>query len=994
MRRVSFACLATFISVGLPIAAQSPAAALPADRSQAASTQPPRETVPDAAAYAGKPVEQLRVFVDGQPTTDAAITDLLETHVGTPLAISDVRESITHLYSLGRFQDIQVDAATTPAGGVALRFDLIPLRSVQDVEFIGTLGLDKGVLRRTIADRYGARPPIARAADAARTLEGVYRDHGYLAATVRAAPTTGKDTGRTVLTFSIEAGPRATIANVTIDGDPRVSRPAFERQLAVERGAPYEAPELQRRLDEFTQKLRKRGFYEATVSQRATVSEDKRSADLTIEIRSGPMVTVRFEGDPLAADRLKELVPVERESSSAEDLLEDSIVAIRSYLRQQGYWKGDASWRREESAGALALIFQIKKGMRYFIAEPVQLSGNQALSADELRTMIALKPGEIFLESGLSGASAAITELYRQRGFASAAVKYSAVETDPRRPDEGLIKPSIVISEGPRTLVGTVHLTGNSALSEAELRSRMKLADGQAFYQPQLNADRDALLLEYLNNGFASSDVTVTPAFSDDRTRVDLTFAVQEGPQTIVDHILIVGNTHTDPRTILNEMKLKPGAPLGREDRDESQRALSALGLFRRVRVTELRHGNSQKQDVLVTVDEAPMTTIAYGGGVEAQQLRTTGPDGEVQDQVEFAPRGFFNIGRRNVGGRNRTVDLYTRVSLRPEDNPDDPASNGSGLGFTEYRVVGTMRQPRALWSSDVVMTAATEQGKRTSFNFARKGVNADMLRRLSPSIRVSGRYSFSTTRTFDERLNEEDQLNIDRIFPQVRLSSFSAALARDTRDGVLDPTRGGFLSAEATLAARSLGGQVGFLKTYLQGYWFRQLTRRRPIVFATRAAVGLADGFPYETPAVDVEGNPIPGETVIVEELPASERFFAGGDSTIRGFALDTVGTPATISSNGFPLGGNAVLLLNGELRLPVWRELGAALFADGGNVFDRVTNFDFGELRGALGFGLRYRSPVGPIRIDVGFKMDRREIGGRLEPRAVWHLSIGQAF
>jgi outer membrane protein insertion porin family len=130
------------------------------------------------------------------------------------------------------------------------------------------------------------------------------------------------------------------------------------------------------------------------------------------------------------------------------------------------------------------------------------------------------------------------------------------------------------------------------------------------------------------------------------------------------------------------------------------------------------------------------------------------------------------------------------------------------------------------------------------------------------------------------------------------------------------------------------------------------------------------------------------------VEELPASERFFAGGDTTIRGFALDTVGTPATISTNGFPRGGNAVLILNTELRLPVWREVGAALFADGGNVFDRVTNFDFGELRGALGFGLRYRSPVGPIRIDVGFKLDRREIGGGLEPRAVWHFSIGQAF
>ena len=146
------------------------------------------------------------------------------------------------------------------------------------------------------------------------------------------------------------------------------------------------------------------------------------------------------------------------------------------------------------------------------------------------------------------------------------------------------------------------------------------------------------------------------------------------------------------------------------------------------------------------------------------------------------------------------------------------------------------------------------------------------MLRRLSPSIRVSGRYSFNTTRTFDERLDEEEQATIDRVFPQVRLSAFSGAVARDTRDNVIDPSRGNFLSAEGTLAARSLGGQVGFLKTYLQGLWFRQLTSRRPVVLATRGAIGLADGFPREGQAVDDSGAPIPGETV-AHRGPPGER-------------------------------------------------------------------------------------------------------------------------
>ena len=214
MRWLLLACVAVVLT-GSPTIAAAQATAAPAPGGQSAGP------VADAATYVGRPVEQLQVFVDGQPTTDAAITDLLETHVGRPLAMTDVRESIAHLYSLGRFQDVRVDAATSSSGGVSLRFDLVPLRSVQDVEFTGTLGLDKGLLRRTIADRYGARPQVARAADAARTLEALYRDHGYLGAVVGATPTTAADGGSTVLTFHVEPGPRATIADVKIDGDPR-----------------------------------------------------------------------------------------------------------------------------------------------------------------------------------------------------------------------------------------------------------------------------------------------------------------------------------------------------------------------------------------------------------------------------------------------------------------------------------------------------------------------------------------------------------------------------------------------------------------------------------------------------------------------------------------------------------------------------------------------------------------------------------------------------
>jgi outer membrane translocation and assembly module TamA len=131
------------------------------------------------------------------------------------------------------------------------------------------------------------------------------------------------------------------------------------------------------------------------------------------------------------------------------------------------------------------------------------------------------------------------------------------------------------------------------------------------------------------------------------------------------------------------------------------------------------------------------------------------------------------------------------------------------------------------------------------------------------------------------------------------------------------------------------------------------------------------------------------------VEDLPASERFFAGGDTTVRGFSLDRLGTEETITETGFPRGGNGVVVLNAELRVNVWRSLGMVGFVDAGNVFLRASDIDLTDLRPATGFGLRYRSPIGPLRVDLGFNLDPRElVPGRLERRPVLHVSLGQAF
>jgi outer membrane protein insertion porin family len=949
-----------------------------------------------AAAFVGRTISHVELIVEGKPIDDTMLLGLIESPAGSPLSMATVRETIAHLYSLGRFQEVSVEAAAE-GDGVRLTYQLVPVHSVMRIEFSGNLGLSQSSLRHAVVDRFGAAPSAARAASVAEMLQNFYFDRGYLSAAIRPVVDVRHEPDGTILRFEIESGPRASIRTVTISGDPPESREALLSRLHASPGRVYERVDVQERMSDYLDRLRRQGRYEAQGSHRIiSQSDDGLSVDLQVTIDPGPAIVIRLEGDPstgsgrgaLARDRLDALVPVKEEGSADADVIEDSERRIAAYLQQQGYWKASVTSARREVDGHVEIVFTVRRGLQYRIEGGVSLAGNVSVPIEVLRpALVNLDNGEIFRVSDLDAASSAIRGIYLRRGFAQVKVESAANELQPSPSGDGRVKPAIVIVEGPLMTIGAITFSGNTSITTTALAQRIAARPGQPYYEPAVIQDREDVIAEYLNRGFSAASVEVAPTIAE-TARVDLQFNIAEGPQSIVDHVLIVGNVKTDRRVIAREVQLKEGEPLGLEALFETRRRLGALGLFRRVRIREIAHGDSQRRDVLITVEEAPSTTIGYGGGLELSERLARDEAGGAREEYEVAPRGFFEVGRRNIGGKNRSVNLYTRLSLR-SDFEDD--GGGNTFGFAEYRVIGTYREPRTFgWNADVTMTAAVEQGVRSTFNFARKGGNAEILRRLSPEIRATARYTFATTRIFDQQLTEEEeQATIDRVFPQVRLSAFSSSIARDTRDDALEPTRGMFLSAEASLAARALGGQVGFTKSYVQAQGYRRMSQTRRIIFAGRIALGLADGFPREIETADADGAPV---IQVIEDLPASERFFAGGDTTVRGFALDSLGTARTITPSGFPRGGNGLVLLNAELRVPVWKDLGAAFFMDAGNVFDRATHIDFQDLRTAVGVGLRYRSPVGPLRFDVGFKLDHREFD--TTNRHALHFSFGHAF
>jgi outer membrane protein insertion porin family len=929
--------------------------------------------------FIGKPIGRVRLLIEGRDTADPALTQVVETLVGQPLAMAAVRETISHLFSLGRFEGVRVDAEVD-GGRVTLRYELTPVHPVTQIAFAGEVnapGIDPGALRRALTDRYGITPPLARSGDMAHLVEQSLAERGYLRARVTPQTRIAHDPDRATLTLTITPNARTTVGTVRLTGRPSVSRDVLLRRLGVSPGSPYERDRLNAGIERFLAERRGAGYYEARITPIVTVADDARTADVTLDVNPGPHVRVVFGGDTLPADRRDELVPIEREGSADEDLLEDSSNRIEEYFRNQGYRNASAPHNRVESDGELLITFSIARGPLYRVAR-YEISGVTAIPLDALTPLLRVRVDQPFADSRLDADVATIEAVYRRQGFATARAR-SAVE--PLTPATAGVVPvavRVVVTEGPRTTVDSITFDGNASVSEQMLRSKLRVQPGGPYVPSQIAADRDAIQATYQDLGFQTAAVDVVPQFTAEQTRAAVTYRITEGPRIFVDHILIVGNVRTRTETIQRELQIKEGEPYSVAAITESQRRLAALGLFRRVRINDIRHASATMRDLLVSVEEAPPTTIGYGFGGEGRRLAANTETGATE-RVDIAPRALFEIGRRNLFGRNRSANLFTSVSRSLVSN------------LTEYRAVATFREPRLLdTAADAFVNGTLEQQHRSTFDFARRSFSANVERRFPGPYRVTGTYQLQRTRVFNLKVDENDPNLplIDRTFPQFLLSSFSGSLIRDTRDDALDTHDGTYASANSQLAASAIGSEVGFVKSFFTAQLFRTLPHARRAVFAGNARLGTATGF---TTATGLTGSTTRGE------LPASERFFAGGDTTVRGFALDQLGvrhTPTragdTVDEKGFAIGGNGLVIFNAELRVSVTSALGVVGFVDTGNVFARVADIDLGELRTALGGGLRYKSPVGPLRFDLGFKVNPQSG----ESRAAWFVSFGQAF
>jgi outer membrane protein insertion porin family len=658
------------------------------------------------------------------------------------------------------------------------------------------------------------------------------------------------------------------------------------------------------------------GYWRAAVRLEEAYDPAAGRIELAFQVEAGPAVAVEVRGPEAARAQRGRLREVLREGAVKADALEEGTDLLDAALRRLGHRDVVVTHREETRPPGLVVVYEVEAGPAARVLS-VSVAGDETTG---LARLLSLRAGGPLVDAQVAEDARTLVRALEDRGHPSPRV-------DPEVREGGGDVPVVFrVQTGPPTRIASLAVDSPLPLPGESAPTELRMREGAPYRVRDLARDRDTVVAAYRNAGYLQAEVTPEVAFSEDRAEARVVLHVQPGAATTVDHVVIAGLDTTREEVVRREILVKEGEPLGLSRVLESQHRLGVLGLFERLSVTEMDPESVGKRSVIVRAEEAPRTTVAYGLGSAAKEWL----------------RGSVEVTRRNLFGLDRRISVFARASLRP--------------GF---RLVTTYREPYLFGRrQELFVTAYREDEDRSTFSFVRQGITVQTVRALSTGWNLVLRETYEEGRTFK---TQEDCLELGRAFCPHTLSGPSASLVHDTRDDALDPGRGHFFLTDAQVSHRLLGGNT-LVKGFVQGSSYELL--RAGTVLALAARLGLARTFGEDEPIL----------------IPTPDRFFAGGDYTLRGFGTDDVRRE----------GGNALLLGGAELRQRLGGALWLAAFAEAGNVYPLVSDLSLSDLRYTAGLGLRYRSAVGPLRFDWGYKLDRRP---REKPFAL-HFTIGHAF
>ena len=991
------------------------------------------------SAYAGQTVQSIELPDVPSPEH---LLQMLPQKPGEPFDRDRVRESIRTLFATGRFADIQAEVRPSGAG-VVLTFTTSPNFFVGAVELEGAPGHPNynqivNASKLQLGELYGSD----LLNKALQNIRQLMQENGYYRARVTAQTTSNAETLQVNILFHIILGEPAHVGEVNAIGHSAFSQQQLQDIARMHPGDRVTAA----RITNSMQRLRKKFQKQHRVLAQVSIAEQRynpksNAVDYTYLIEPGPVVVIFATGFHISRGVLKREVPVYEEKALDDDLLNEGKRNLLDYLQSRGRFDAAVEFQKESAPDVLRVIYHVNPGAVHRF-DLIDIAGNKYFSRQILRQRMRIQPAGFLSRGHFSGALlksdvATLQALYVSNGFRQ--VKIQTKVDDNYRGAENHLAVAIYIDEGPQTLVGDLQIVGNQKI-DAKSFPELSTAPGQPYSEQNLANDRDAILSYYFNHGFSKATLDIVTKPSHDPNLEDVTYTIHEGEQFFVNQVMVSGLEHTHDYVVQREIQVKAAEPLSQQDLLDTQSKLYDLGIFNQVDTAmQNPEGSDPQKNVLIQAQEAKRYTFTYGIGLEFETGLPSGTNNPA-GAAGVSPRVGFDVTRLNMFGRDQTLIFQSHVGRLQQ------------RGLVSYEIPKLLNNNRLKLFYTVFYDNSLDVATFTSQRLEGKIDLRQELGKQQPN------HSTSITYRFDYRRVKASNFAANFSPAEFSLLSLPAVVGgpgftfiRDKRDNPLESTKGQYFTLDAFAASSYVGSQSDFGRALLQDSTYYAFGRtNHKFVFARSTSIGLEQVYrgtrilpPGACQVTNLTASC--GQTITVIPLP--ELFFAGGGNSHRGFGLNQAG-PRDPDS-GFPVGGSALFVNSEELRFPpvslpyLGEGFGFAIFHDMGNVFTAghdllkgvlrwhqtnpaeclqaggvpntscMTRFDnqgYDYTSHAMGIGVRYKTPIGPLRFDFGYNLNPTsyfqglvnpktgQLTGDFETQRLRHFnvffSIGQPF